>query len=147
MVSLSVAWTRFKDLLQKVPHHQIFYDHVSFCLKREINPAVDGKLRDKSAEESWKIIENLALYDNENSKRKERFEEAIYQQREEINERMTEMFCLIEEYTKGKSLEKVLAKEEVNKPVTKYINAIYLVRMKNEKDGECNEVIDKNVVE
>ncbi|GJW49421.1 zinc finger, CCHC-type containing protein [Tanacetum coccineum] len=34
--SLSEAWTRFKDLLQKVPHHgldlwlqvQIFYDHV-----------------------------------------------------------------------------------------------------------------------
>ncbi|GKF42009.1 zinc finger, CCHC-type containing protein [Tanacetum coccineum] len=35
--SLSEAWTRFKDLLQKVPHHgidlrlhvQIFYDHVN----------------------------------------------------------------------------------------------------------------------
>ncbi|GJR76423.1 zinc finger, CCHC-type containing protein [Tanacetum coccineum] len=36
--SLSEAWTRFKDLLQKVPHHgldlwlrvQIFYDHVDY---------------------------------------------------------------------------------------------------------------------
>ncbi|GJV25449.1 zinc finger, CCHC-type containing protein [Tanacetum coccineum] len=45
--SLSEARTRFKDLLQKVPHHgidlwlqiQIFYDHVSFYLKREINHA------------------------------------------------------------------------------------------------------------
>nr|GEX31532.1 hypothetical protein [Tanacetum cinerariifolium] len=42
--SLSKAWTRFKDLLQKVPHHgmnrwlkiQIFYDHVSFHLKARL---------------------------------------------------------------------------------------------------------------
>ncbi|GJR89479.1 zinc finger, CCHC-type containing protein [Tanacetum coccineum] len=71
--SLSEAWTRFKDLLQKVPHHginrclliQIFYDHVSFHLKCEINHAAGGKLRDKNADESWEIIENLALYNHE----------------------------------------------------------------------------------
>ncbi|GJY40419.1 hypothetical protein Tco_0427689 [Tanacetum coccineum] len=70
--SLSEAWTRFKDLLQKVPHHgidrwlliQIFYDHVSFCLKREIDHVVGGKLRDKNTDESWDIIENLTLYDH-----------------------------------------------------------------------------------
>ncbi|GKE51923.1 MAK10-like protein [Tanacetum coccineum] len=37
--SLSEAWTRFKDLLQK--------------------------LRDRNAEESWALLEDLALYDNE----------------------------------------------------------------------------------
>ncbi|GJU65798.1 zinc finger, CCHC-type containing protein [Tanacetum coccineum] len=71
--SLSEAWTRFKDLLQKVPHHdidrwlqiQIFYDHVSFHLKCEIDRASGGKLRNKNTDESWEIIENLALYDNE----------------------------------------------------------------------------------
>ncbi|GJY43121.1 reverse transcriptase domain-containing protein [Tanacetum coccineum] len=71
--SLSEAWTHFKGLLQKVPHHgiglwlqiQIFYDHVSFPLKREIDHASGGKLRDKSAKESWEIIKNLALYDHE----------------------------------------------------------------------------------
>ncbi|GKB55419.1 zinc finger, CCHC-type containing protein, partial [Tanacetum coccineum] len=71
--SLSEAWTRFKDLLQKVPHHgidrwlqiQIFYDHVSFHLKCEIDRAVGGKLRNKNTDESWEIIENLALYDHE----------------------------------------------------------------------------------
>nr|GEU38478.1 hypothetical protein [Tanacetum cinerariifolium] len=71
--SLSEAWTRFKDLLQKVPHHgidrwlqiQIFYDHVSFHLKYEIDRAAGGKLRNKSADEYWEIIENLALYDHE----------------------------------------------------------------------------------
>ncbi|GJW13553.1 MAK10-like protein [Tanacetum coccineum] len=68
--SLSEAWTRFKDLLQNVPHHgivrwlqiQIFYDHVSFYLKCEIDRAAGGKLRNKNADESWEIIENLALY-------------------------------------------------------------------------------------
>ncbi|GJR42158.1 hypothetical protein Tco_1310261 [Tanacetum coccineum] len=70
--SLSEAWTRFKDLLQKVTHHgidhwlliQIFYDHVSFHLKCEIDCAAGGKLRDKNADESWEIIENLTLYDH-----------------------------------------------------------------------------------
>ncbi|GJR64879.1 zinc finger, CCHC-type containing protein [Tanacetum coccineum] len=71
--SLSEAWTHFKDLLQKVPHHgidrwlqiQIFYDHVSFHLKSKINRTAGGKLRDKNNDESWKIIENLSLYDHE----------------------------------------------------------------------------------
>ncbi|GJR05482.1 MAK10-like protein [Tanacetum coccineum] len=42
--SLSEAWTRFKDLLQKVPHHginlwlqvQIFYDHVNPTIRQTI---------------------------------------------------------------------------------------------------------------
>ncbi|GKA21857.1 hypothetical protein Tco_0707819 [Tanacetum coccineum] len=67
------AWTRFKDLLQKVPHHgidrwlqiQIFYDHDSFHLKCEIDRAAGGKLRNNNADESWEIIENLVLYDHE----------------------------------------------------------------------------------
>ncbi|GKB13975.1 hypothetical protein Tco_0847898 [Tanacetum coccineum] len=71
--SLSEAWTHFKDLLQKVPHHgidrwlqiQIFYYHVSFHLKCEIDRAGGGKLRNKNADKSWEIIENLALYDHE----------------------------------------------------------------------------------
>ncbi|GJX52864.1 zinc finger, CCHC-type containing protein [Tanacetum coccineum] len=71
--SLSEAWTRFKDLLQKVPHNgidrwlqiQIFYDHVSFHLKCEIDRVAGGKLRNKNTDESWEIIENLALCDHE----------------------------------------------------------------------------------
>ncbi|GKD36581.1 hypothetical protein Tco_1252090 [Tanacetum coccineum] len=31
----------------------------------KINHAVDGKLRDKNADEYWEIIKNLALYDHE----------------------------------------------------------------------------------
>ena len=71
--TLYEAWTRFKDLLQKVPHHgidlwlqvQIFYDHIGLSTRRTIDQSAGGKLRDLSAEESWELIEDLALYDNE----------------------------------------------------------------------------------
>ncbi|GKA74992.1 MAK10-like protein [Tanacetum coccineum] len=71
--SLSETWTRFKDLLQKVPHHgidlwlqvHIFYDHVNPAIRRTIDQSVGGKLRDLNAEESWALLEDLALYDNE----------------------------------------------------------------------------------
>ncbi|GKD58923.1 zinc finger, CCHC-type containing protein [Tanacetum coccineum] len=71
--SLSEAWTRFKDLLQKVPHHgidlwlqvQIFYDHVNPVTRRTIDQSAGGKLRDLNLEKSWAILEDLALCDNE----------------------------------------------------------------------------------
>ncbi|GJU17690.1 hypothetical protein Tco_1145656, partial [Tanacetum coccineum] len=71
--SLSEAWTRFKDLLQKVPHHgidlwlqvQFFYDHVNPVTRRIIDQSAGGKLRDRNAKESWALLEDLALYDNE----------------------------------------------------------------------------------
>ncbi|GJR89168.1 retrovirus-related pol polyprotein from transposon TNT 1-94 [Tanacetum coccineum] len=60
---LSKAWTRFKDLLQKVPHHgidlwlqvQIFYDHVNPATRRTIDQLADGKLRDRNAK--WVKVE------------------------------------------------------------------------------------------
>ncbi|GJS27276.1 retrovirus-related pol polyprotein from transposon TNT 1-94 [Tanacetum coccineum] len=69
---LSKAWTHFKDLLQKVPHHgidlllqvQFFYDHVNPVTRRTIDQSADGKLRDLNPEESWAILEDLAFYDN-----------------------------------------------------------------------------------
>ncbi|GJV54294.1 zinc finger, CCHC-type containing protein [Tanacetum coccineum] len=70
--SLSETWTRFKDLLQKVPHHgidlwlqvQIFYDHVTPATRRTIDQSAGGKLRDRNAVESWALLEDLALYDD-----------------------------------------------------------------------------------
>ncbi|GJS89801.1 MAK10-like protein [Tanacetum coccineum] len=70
--SLSEAWTRFKDLLKKVPYHgidlwlqvQIFYDHVHPVTRRTIDQSAGGKLRNLNPEESWAILEDLALYDN-----------------------------------------------------------------------------------
>ncbi|GKC04969.1 MAK10-like protein [Tanacetum coccineum] len=71
--SLSEAWTHFKDLLQKVPHYgidlwlqvQIFYDYVNLVTRRTIDQSTGGKLRDRNAKESWALLEDLALYDNE----------------------------------------------------------------------------------
>ncbi|GKC96537.1 hypothetical protein Tco_1161979, partial [Tanacetum coccineum] len=71
--SFSEAWTRFKDLLQKVPHHgidlwlqvQIFYDHVTPATRRTIDQLAGGKLRNRNAEETWSLLEDLALSDNE----------------------------------------------------------------------------------
>ncbi|GJQ91840.1 MAK10-like protein [Tanacetum coccineum] len=70
--SFSEAWTRFKDLLQKFPHHgidlwlqvQIFYDHVNPTTCRTIDQPAGGKLRDQNTKESLALIEDLALYDN-----------------------------------------------------------------------------------
>ncbi|GJX06122.1 hypothetical protein Tco_0194054 [Tanacetum coccineum] len=72
--SLSKAWSRFKDLLQKVPRHsinlwlqvQIFYDHVNPATRRTIDQSAGDKLRDINVKESWALLEDLALYDNEN---------------------------------------------------------------------------------
>nr|GEW47743.1 MAK10-like protein [Tanacetum cinerariifolium] len=69
--SLSEAWTRFKDLLQKVPHHgidlwlqvQIFYDHVNPATRQTIDQSASGKLHDRNAKESWALLEDLSLYD------------------------------------------------------------------------------------
>nr|GEU71480.1 zinc finger, CCHC-type [Tanacetum cinerariifolium] len=71
--SLFKAWTRFKDLLPKFPHHgidlwlqvQIFYDHVNPITRQTIDQSAGGKLRDRNAKESWALLEDLALYDNE----------------------------------------------------------------------------------
>ncbi|GJW28647.1 zinc finger, CCHC-type containing protein [Tanacetum coccineum] len=62
--SLSEAWTRFKDLLPKVPHHgidlwlqvKIFYDHVNPVTRRTIDQSADGKLPDRNAKESWALL-------------------------------------------------------------------------------------------
>ncbi|GJS18961.1 hypothetical protein Tco_0413433 [Tanacetum coccineum] len=56
-----------------IPHHgidlwlqvQIFYDHVNPVTRRTIDQSAGGKLRDRNAKESWALLEDLALYDNE----------------------------------------------------------------------------------
>ncbi|GJS24579.1 hypothetical protein Tco_0453211 [Tanacetum coccineum] len=71
--SLCDAWTRFKDLLRKVPHHgldlwlqvQIFYDHVDYTTQMAIDYAVGGRLRKLRPEEAWKTIKDLDQYEEE----------------------------------------------------------------------------------
>nr|GEW59617.1 hypothetical protein [Tanacetum cinerariifolium] len=71
--SLSKAWTRFKDVLQKVPHHgidlwlkvKIFYDHIDHTLKQTVDYVVGGRLRKISAKKAWATTEELAQYEDE----------------------------------------------------------------------------------
>nr|GEU40050.1 DNA-directed DNA polymerase [Tanacetum cinerariifolium] len=44
---------------------QIFYDHVNPATRRTINQSAGGKLCDRNAKESWALLDDLALYDNE----------------------------------------------------------------------------------
>ncbi|GJZ93095.1 hypothetical protein Tco_0665160 [Tanacetum coccineum] len=44
---------------------QIFYNHVNPVTRRTIDQSAGGKLRDRNAKESWALLEDLSLYDNE----------------------------------------------------------------------------------
>ncbi|GKC67823.1 MAK10-like protein, partial [Tanacetum coccineum] len=65
----------------------------------------------------------------------ERFENAIFKQREEINGRITEMIRLLKELTASKTYEKVLIQKEAKFPITKNLNSISLTK---EEEGGSN---------
>ncbi|GJY51675.1 zinc finger, CCHC-type containing protein [Tanacetum coccineum] len=118
--SLSEAWTRFKDLLQKVPHHgidrwlqiQIFYDHVSFHhhvsfhLKGKIDCVAGGKLTKECPSPQPQALGTT-------------FE--------------------AQELTTSRIPEKVLIREEAEFPITKNVNYISLARGEQERSDKTDE--------
>ncbi|GKC00975.1 hypothetical protein Tco_0987111 [Tanacetum coccineum] len=76
------------------------------------------------------------------TERMKRFENAIFKQREEINDRMAEMFRLLKELTTSRAPKKVLIKEEVNSPVivTRNVNSISLTRGEEEREDD-NDIV------
>nr|GEV22070.1 hypothetical protein [Tanacetum cinerariifolium] len=80
------------------------------------------------------------------TERIERFENPIFKQREEINDRMEEMFGLLKELTASRTPKKVLVREEVRHPITKHVNSIPLIRTEEEKSVRNNGVVGKNIV-
>ncbi|GJX64961.1 hypothetical protein Tco_0299304 [Tanacetum coccineum] len=44
---------------------KFFYDNVNPVTRQTIDQSVGGKLRDRNAKESWALLEDLSLYDNE----------------------------------------------------------------------------------
>nr|GEW98609.1 hypothetical protein [Tanacetum cinerariifolium] len=74
------------------------------------------------------------------TERMERFENAIFKQREEINDRMVEMFGLFKELTTSRAPKKVLIREEARSPVTKNVNSISLTKREEERNSD-NEVV------
>nr|GEW74059.1 hypothetical protein [Tanacetum cinerariifolium] len=105
-----------------VGNNVIFYDHVSFHLKCEIERAASGKICNKNPEESWEIIENLALYDHKGWKAQKNLS------------------------NRSRALEKVLIREEAKSPVTKNVNSISLARGEVERN-EDNDVATGDDIE
>nr|GEY98740.1 hypothetical protein [Tanacetum cinerariifolium] len=67
-----------------------------------------------------------------------RFKNAIFKQRAEINDRMTEMFGLLKELMTSRAPEKVLIREEAKFPVTKNVNSISLTRWEEERSEKID---------
>ncbi|GJR73884.1 hypothetical protein Tco_0086249 [Tanacetum coccineum] len=63
-------------------------------------------------------------------------------QREEINDRMSEMFRLLKELTTSRTPEKVLIREETKFSVTKNVNSISLARGYEEKSDKTDATLD-----
>ncbi|GJT43532.1 MAK10-like protein [Tanacetum coccineum] len=72
------------------------------------------------------------------TERIERFENSIFKQREEINDRMTEMFRLLKELTTSRTPKKVLIREEAKFLVTKNVNSISLAREEEERSNKID---------
>ncbi|GKB77660.1 zinc finger, CCHC-type containing protein [Tanacetum coccineum] len=85
-------------------------------------------------------------YMEAHTERMERFENAIFKQREEINDRMSEMFGLLKELTTSRAPKKVLIREEVKSPFIKNVNSISLTRGEEEKSGK-NDVVTGDSIE
>ncbi|GJZ85958.1 hypothetical protein Tco_0657568, partial [Tanacetum coccineum] len=66
----------------------------------------------------------------------ERFENAIFKQREEINDRMAEMFGLLKELTTSRAPKKVLIREEAKSSITKNVNSISLTKGEEERNDD-----------
>ncbi|GJY57499.1 zinc finger, CCHC-type containing protein [Tanacetum coccineum] len=72
------------------------------------------------------------------TERMERFEKAIFKQREEINDRMTKMFGFLKELTTSRTAKKILIREEVKFPVTKNVSSISLARGEEERSDKID---------
>jgi hypothetical protein len=62
-----------------------------------------------------------------------KFKEAVYRQKEEMQEKMTEMMSLLEEYSNIKTPNKELLRKENATPTTKFVNSISIVYEGNEE--------------
>ena len=68
------------------------------------------------------------------SERLAKVKEAVYRQKEEMEEKMAEMMSLLKEYTKIKTPEKVLVRKESDTPTTKFVNSISIVHKSNKEE-------------
>ncbi|GJT64341.1 putative ribonuclease H-like domain-containing protein [Tanacetum coccineum] len=141
--SLFEAWTRFKDLLQKVPHHGIDrWDEPPkqspFSFRKRTSPIPQPQALGTTFED--RVRDYMAAH----TERMERFENTIFKQREEINDRMAEIIekeVLVKEAetkngaeskTKTKLIKKAEKEEAVEAPRSHPVE-YYLKHRINEK--------------
>ncbi|GKD77415.1 hypothetical protein Tco_1340036 [Tanacetum coccineum] len=75
----------------------------------------------------------------------ERFENEIFKQREEINDRMAKMFGLLKELITSRAPEKVFIREEAKSLVTKNVNSISLAREEEERNDNDDMAADNDI--
>nr|GFA79621.1 hypothetical protein [Tanacetum cinerariifolium] len=78
------------------------------------------------------------------TKRIKRFEHTVFKLREEINDRITEMFGLLKEIMTTRAPEKVLIREEAKFPITKNVNSISFSKGEEETSDKNNIAIGDN---
>ncbi|GKB47234.1 hypothetical protein Tco_0897987 [Tanacetum coccineum] len=113
----------------------------SFTFRERVRPNPQPKALDTSFEA--RVRDYMATH----TERMERFQNAIFKQQQEINDKMAEMFKLLKELTTSRTLEKVLVREEARHPITKHVNSISLIRMEDEKSVRSNRVVGEDKVE
>nr|GEV21700.1 MAK10-like protein [Tanacetum cinerariifolium] len=135
----------------------------------EIDRVADGKLRDKNADESWEIIENLALYDHEGWNDSNEFLKPIKDISTPLStsktpdQRLLELEDQINFLLKGERLtprpssthipqayaeagsQKMLIREEVKSPITKNLNSISLTREEEERNDTDDMAADGRI--
>ncbi|GKA02519.1 zinc finger, CCHC-type containing protein, partial [Tanacetum coccineum] len=72
------------------------------------------------------------------TERIQRFKNAIFKQREEINDKMTKIFGLLKELTTSRAPKKVLIREEAKFLITKNVNSISLTRGEEERSKKTD---------
>ncbi|GKA96645.1 zinc finger, CCHC-type containing protein [Tanacetum coccineum] len=77
--------------------------------------------------------------------RMKRFENAIFKQREEINDKMAKMFGLLKKLTTSRDPEKVLIREGGKSPVIKNVNSISLARGEEERNNDNDVATDEDI--
>nr|GEW43267.1 hypothetical protein [Tanacetum cinerariifolium] len=113
----------------------------SFTLKKIVHPDPQNQ----TLEPNFKA--RVQGYMAAHTKRMERFKKAIFKQREEINDRMADMFGLLRELISSRNPKNVLIREESRNPMTKNINDLSLINMEKNKGIEGGEVSKGNVME
>ncbi|GKD04111.1 hypothetical protein Tco_1179085, partial [Tanacetum coccineum] len=79
------------------------------------------------------------------TKRMERFENAIFKQHEEINDRMTKICGLLNELTTSRAPKKVLIREEAKFLVTKNVNSLSLTKGEEERSDKTDVTADNDI--